>query len=58
MGKKKQAEMNAFKTFFMCCEEGTLNDLCELYPKTAERLRWMSLRRYEEIHKIVAKKEE
>ena len=53
MGHAKQTE-----TFLMCIESGTLEDLCELYPKTAEKLKWLAIRRREDFKKISEAKRE
>jgi hypothetical protein len=36
----------------MCCEAGTVNDLQELYPKTSERLKWMAMKRREQLYHL------
>lgn len=40
----------------MCIEAGTLEDLCELYPQTANRLKLLALRRREQFKLIAAQK--
>ena len=44
------------QTFFMCIEAGTLEDLCELYPDTALRLKVLALRRREQFKQIAEQK--
>jgi hypothetical protein len=33
----------------MCIERAVVEDLCELYPKTAMRLKWIALERHKEL---------
>ena len=33
----------------MCIERAVVEDLCELYPKTAMRLKWLALERHKEL---------
>lgn len=40
----------------MCIEAKTVLDLCELYPKTAQRLRWLAIKRREELQAILRHK--
>ena len=37
------------ETKFMCIERAVVEDLCELYPKTAMRLKWIALERHKEL---------
>lgn len=36
----------------MCIERAVVEDLCELYPKTAMRLKWLALERHKELVSI------
>lgn len=40
----------------MCVEAKLVLDLCELYPKTAQRLKWLALKRREELQAILKHK--
>lgn len=41
----------------MCIEANTVLDLCDLYPKTAIRIKWMAAKRREELQEILKYKD-
>lgn len=41
------------KAKLMCVESGTIADLCELYPKTGRRLKWLARKRREDLIKTI-----
>lgn len=40
----------------MCVDDNVLLDLCELYPETAERLKFLAYRRKHEFKKLLIQK--